>query len=447
MLSYAPEESDDLPRTGEIVVICGTERATVSVTQEERPTDVHVQYGGGSAVWESFTLTHPVLGTLIENGVRKADEIEVYNGEGAMNFTFSGVARLRARTIASWLTCEQVDGSTLRLNVLGGLAEPGAYRLGNIVLDADGDLFVIDVRQQAPSIRLTHSYDGRTFENLNGEGSQTFEMLTAGDGASANLTVESTHPWTAQIVSSSSDWLELSATRTRLTLTNKAGSDTSKAQTAQIRIGIAQYAPLYIGVSRPSGYSVDALINQNDYGNPKTDLYYMQGDVEKTIKSSGCGLCAICNAVYYLTGRMPDVRAVAQYAREKKCYKEGSGTRSELYSRYAQDVLQPEYGVYWHHTQLEETDLSLARNLVREGNAVVISGSRPTSDSTASHIMVLVDYDESKGFRILDSAGSNGNWTKAMDSWVKVKEDRTFVNTAECTITLQSSYTYYSLQP
>lgn len=34
-----------------------------------------------------------------------------------------------------------------------------------------------------------------------------------------------------------------------------------------------------------------------------------------------------------------------------------------------------------------------------------------------------------------------------MDSWVKVKEDRTFVNTAECTITLQSSYTYYSLQP
>lgn len=446
VLSYALEESDDLPRTGQITVVCGTERATLSVTQEERPTDVHVQYGGGTTVWDGFTLTHPTLGTLIENDVRNVEEIEVYNGAGVMNFTFSGAARFSAWTIASWMTCEQVSDRTLRLSILGGLEEPGAYRLGNLVLEADGELFVIDVRQQAPSIRITHSYNGKTFENWNGEGSQTFEMLTANDGASANLTVESTHPWTAQIVSSSSDWLELSTTRTRLTLTNKAGSDTGKEQTARIQIGIAQYAPLYIEVSRPSSYNADQLINQNNYGDQDADLYYYAQDMTaRTIKSSGCGLCAICNAVYYLTNQMPDVHEVARYARENKKYTVGKGTNAEMYKDYATDVLKPVYGISWYHTQSKDTDLSQAKKLVREGKAVVISASRPVNDVTASHIMVLVDYDESKGFRILDSAGPSGNWTKALDSWVKVKSDRTFMNSAEQTITLQSEYSYYSL--
>ena len=174
-----------------------------------------------------------------------------------------------------------------------------------------------------------------------------------------------------------------------------------------------------------TGPNVVPVIHQDDYADPETDLYYICGDPlcktnggRHTIKTSGCGLCAIVNAVCYLTGTRPDVREVAEFARSTDEYIVHEGSRATLYRSFA-DACGSRYD--FHYIGQVET-LAEAREYLKQG-CVVIAGAGNIRGG--SHVLVLADYSPcSDEYLILDSAGNYPGWSHSFLSWQTFRDNR-----------------------
>lgn len=181
----------------------------------------------------------------------------------------------------------------------------------------------------------------------------------------------------------------------------------------------------------PRGRTVrlENIVQQDSYDDPETDLYYLCGDENcethggrHTIKTSGCGLCAVANAAWYLTGNAVDVHRVADFARENGEYVVHAGSSTTLVQAFAENA-GAEFGVAFAG---EVKSLEEATHLLREGCAVIAGVGNAEG---GGHLLVLADYDPLTGkYLILDSAGNYDHWSGSFFSWQSVRENHLELN-------------------
>jgi len=119
------------------------------------------------------------------------------------------------------------------------------------------------------------------------------------------------------------------------------------------------------------------------------------GTVPATISSSGCGLLALVNAVYYMTGRFIEPAQLADWCIANGYRMNGVGTVHAMYQAYA-GAYGEKYGFTYAGTASSLSQINAF--LQNEGTAII---------STPHHLMAVVDYDPAKGgYLLLDSAPS-----------------------------------------
>lgn len=160
---------------------------------------------------------------------------------------------------------------------------------------------------------------------------------------------------------------------------------------------------LVAGVSEISASADDIVVfsqrdprwTDHEYG------YYNAARTQKaTIGTSGCGIMAYVNAVYYLTGRFVQPEMLADFSVANGHRVNGSGTAFTLYGGFAASH-GAEYG--FKYAGMTYSYDTLRDHLLSGGTAV---GSAP------GHLMAVADYDTSNSkFLILDSASSDQRHT------------------------------------
>ena len=166
------------------------------------------------------------------------------------------------------------------------------------------------------------------------------------------------------------------------------------------------------------------VIHQDEYDDPTYDLFYECGDEncethhgKHTIKTSGCGLCSISNAVRYMTGQAIDVRSLAKFARTNEQYIVHEGSKATV-SEEAAKAFGDEYGFCFIG---QIPGLAEATAYVKQG-CTVIAGVG--NNKGGGHILVIADYDPlTKKYLILDSAGNYENWSRAFSSWQRITDN------------------------
>ena len=171
------------------------------------------------------------------------------------------------------------------------------------------------------------------------------------------------------------------------------------------------------------------VIRQDDYDDPEQDLYYTCGDENcetnhgmHTIKTSGCGLCAIANAVRYMTGQEIDIHDLAAFARNNEQYVVHAGSKSTV-SKAAAD----EFGDIFGFSFIGEVaSLQEATPFIRQG-CTVIAGVG--NNLGGGHLLVVADYDPlTKEYLILDSAGNYDGWSRSFSSWQRIADNHLRTN-------------------
>ena len=166
------------------------------------------------------------------------------------------------------------------------------------------------------------------------------------------------------------------------------------------------------------------VVNQADYDDPAADLFYSCGDENcethggsHTIYTSGCGLCAVSNAVRYMTGQGIDVRELAAFARENEQYVVHLGSKGTMTESVA-EAFGEEYGFAYLG---KAGSLAEATDYIKMG-CTVIAGVG--NSSGGGHLLVIADYDPlTKQYLILDSAGSSDSWSRSFSSWQRIRGD------------------------
>ena len=175
-------------------------------------------------------------------------------------------------------------------------------------------------------------------------------------------------------------------------------------------------------------YSVP-VIRQDNYDDPVHDLYYECGDQDcethhgsHTIKTSGCGLCAISNAVRYMTGRGIDVRSLAEFARDHEQYIIHTGSKSTISEETAK-AFGDDYGFCYIGAV---SGLPEATNYIRQGCTAVAGVGNSLG---GGHLLVVADYDPlTKEYLILDSAGNYDGWSHSFCSWQRIRDNHLQTN-------------------
>ena len=168
------------------------------------------------------------------------------------------------------------------------------------------------------------------------------------------------------------------------------------------------------------------VIRQDDYDDPQADLYYDCGDPDcdthngsHTIRFSGCGPCAIANAVCYMTGEQVDVHDVTAFARENDLYIIHQGSRAALYQAYAEACGEKYHFRYVDHF---EDDMEKVTDYLRRGCVVLACAA---NEHGGGHILVFADYIENTGkYLILDSAGNYRSWSRSFSAWQTIRDNR-----------------------
>ena len=182
------------------------------------------------------------------------------------------------------------------------------------------------------------------------------------------------------------------------------------------------------------------VLRQDDYDDPTADMYYNEG---RTIKSSGCGICAIVNAVDYLTGNAPDVHAVAKYAMDNGEYTVGEGTNISMYKDYA-DSKGKSFGFKYVGATSNYTTL---QSYLRQGCVAIVGVTR---NSGGGHIIVIAAYNTDTGkYLVLDSAGDYSSWTKSMTgsslyAWQSISSGK-FEKNSSCYIPSGNNFRIYGV--
>ncbi len=130
------------------------------------------------------------------------------------------------------------------------------------------------------------------------------------------------------------------------------------------------------------------------------------GNIPGNIGTSGCGLLAYTNAIYYLNGCFIQPQTLADYSVANGHRVNGQGTAFKLYASFADS-----YGSAYGFKYVGETSsYSTLANYLLQGNVAICS--------IPGHIMACVDYDSSTGkYLILDSAPSSKRGTTSGYAW------------------------------
>lgn len=160
------------------------------------------------------------------------------------------------------------------------------------------------------------------------------------------------------------------------------------------------------------------LVSKQDYSSWSSKGYGYKneaGTQPATIGSSGCGLLAIVNAIYYLNGQMVPPEEVAKYSLDYGYRPNGGGTRSTLARSFCKFENRGEkYGVKVVAT-INGNSYSKSADLLAAVQPY-LTGSTGDGKCTVilnvqDHYVALVDYKAStKQYLIYDSAVS-GTWT------------------------------------
>lgn len=131
--------------------------------------------------------------------------------------------------------------------------------------------------------------------------------------------------------------------------------------------------------------------NQNDYD-------YIPYGRYGTLQSSGCGVVAFMNCVYYLTGKKLDPKFIADYSVSVGARQYGSGTSVRILT---QNFIRDYGNQYKLSSPGTYGNLSDIKSYVGNGKAAICG---ITSGSSAGHFIVLAEYDRSRdSFYILDA--------------------------------------------
>ena len=137
---------------------------------------------------------------------------------------------------------------------------------------------------------------------------------------------------------------------------------------------------------------------------------YLSDRAAGTIASSGCGILALTNAVYYLNGIFIEPSFAAEYAAGAGFHVAG-GTKWDFYRGFAQTYGEA-CGVEYAG---EVTSYAELKNMLLRDCVAICS--------VPGHIMALVDYDEALGrFLLLDSAPDDLRATGAGYVWISEQE-------------------------
>lgn len=160
------------------------------------------------------------------------------------------------------------------------------------------------------------------------------------------------------------------------------------------------------------------LVSKQNYSSWSSKRYGYKdeaGTQPATIGSSGCGLLAIVNAIYYLNGQMVPPEVVAEYSLKYGYRPNGGGTYATLAKSFCKYENRGQYyGVNYVATisGLDEARAYLTGN---KKYAVIFN--------VQNHYVALVDYNAStQQFLVYDSDVS-GSWTNTKGyRWMKADE-------------------------
>lgn len=154
---------------------------------------------------------------------------------------------------------------------------------------------------------------------------------------------------------------------------------------------------------------------------------YGKGDMgNATIGTSGCMLLSFTNAVYYLTGNFINPTTLADYAIEKKCRINYSGT-SDCFVEHATQKFGDKYGFKYAGNVTTESKLKAA---LKKGQVAVWH--------TSGHIMAIVDYDNSNNkYLVLNS--ETATKTKKSYTWLTYKNLSSYGTTGLCFMLLEGT--------
>lgn len=143
------------------------------------------------------------------------------------------------------------------------------------------------------------------------------------------------------------------------------------------------------------------------WGNHPYGYLDTAGTQPATIGTSGCGLLALVNAVYYANGRFIQPTWLADYAISVGARPNGGGTNvGILYPTFSQNYGST-YGIQYNGAVYS---LSSARTHLQNGGVVVAN--------VPNHFLCIADYDSSTGkYLILDSYPSTNRGTTSSGDW------------------------------
>ncbi len=172
--------------------------------------------------------------------------------------------------------------------------------------------------------------------------------------------------------------------------------------------GKTGYASLqYLSTTKPSdepaggGNKTITVYSQHDSRWANVSYGKCNGS-EATLSSSGCGILAYVNAVYYMNGRFIQPETLARWSVEHGYRINDAGTSHDLYEAYAK-AYGASYGFKYAGTA---SSVKNTRTHLQNGGVAVIG--------VPGHLMALVDYDSKTGkYLILDSyrATSRGTYS------------------------------------
>lgn len=135
-----------------------------------------------------------------------------------------------------------------------------------------------------------------------------------------------------------------------------------------------------------------------------------------TLSSSGCGILALTNAVFYYNGNFVDPKSIADFSVDNGFRVDGQGTSMNLYSELSNSKLSNKYD--FSASKPEAISLSKMKKWLGKGNVVIVSTY--TLPYKTSHIMAIVRYDEENDrFLIVDSAPSDSRFSEGT-AWQKI---------------------------
>jgi peptidoglycan hydrolase-like protein with peptidoglycan-binding domain len=158
----------------------------------------------------------------------------------------------------------------------------------------------------------------------------------------------------------------------------------------------------------PPAPVIRKVFYQSNYSNIKYGYKDAARKDPATVASSGCGLLALTNAIYYLNGKFIEPENLARFSLNNGHRIDGVGTNGSTFYPGAAAAFGPSFGFKYVTTINVSSSIPTSFNALithlRNGNVAIAS--------VPGHLLAVVAYDDaSKKYLVLDSAPSAARGT------------------------------------